>query len=152
MSDELDADASAEPTVTAEEDKEVSEDTEPSPPLDPETVSHSISLRLTVGMIDRFKAAAQLHGVQHYQTLIKHVLRSWIDEHQPIDAPRLPTPELTPRPVRTYRELLAALREAVKRQEEANARGAAKDELQVIQEAIDGIKDDLADLENAGEF
>lgn len=119
---------------------------------DPETVSQMISIRLTAGMIDRFKAAAKLHGVSGYQTMIKHVLRSWIDENQPIDAPRIPTPEETPRPVRTHKELLAALREAIKQQEEAMTRGAGKDELQVLQETIDGIKDDLADLENAGEF
>jgi hypothetical protein len=122
------------------------------PPPDPETVSQMISIRLTAGMIDRFKAAAKLHGVSHYQTLVKHVLRCWIDENQPIDAPRVPTPEETPRPVRSRKELIAALREAVKHQEDALARGAGKDELQALQEAIDGIKDDLADLENVGDF
>lgn len=118
---------------------------------DPEAVSQAISLRVTVGMVERYKAAAQLHGVNGYQTLMKHVLRSWLDDNMPIDAPRVTTPAETPRPVRSHKELLAALREAVKQQEEAVARGAAKDELQALQEAIDGIRDDLADLENSGD-
>lgn len=125
-------------------------------PVDPELVSKLISIRLTEGIIARLRAAAKQHSFPGYQSLMKHILRTWLDDSGVV-APAADSgedelvPLPAPRPARSRMQLLTELREAIKRQEDARARSAGE-EAQLLEEEIERIKDELADLENDGGF
>jgi hypothetical protein len=118
-----------------------------------------VSIRFPNAMLEQLKAATLRLGLRGYQTLVKHILRGWLDsqnaepvpetdavsEELPADVP--PVVVATPR---TRRQLLTALSTAIKRQEDAASRNAA-DEVQMIGDEIERIRYELSDLEDAGD-
>lgn len=155
MSENSSANGAANPALSHENIEEVQEDTTP---VDPDFVPKTISLRLTEGMIARLKAAGRAHNLG-YQSLIKQIVRNWLsanavdpsftlEPEDEDDEPAAPK-SYEPRPKRTRAQLLQLMRETIKRQELAVAEKREEDVVLLAQE-IEQIKDDLADLENEG--
>lgn len=154
MSENSSANGAADPALSDANIEEVQED---ATPVDPDFVPKTISLRLTEGMITRLKAAGRAHDLG-YQSLIKKIVRDWLSAHDvygrftaepEAEEEDKQAPPYEPRPKRTRAQLLQLLREAIKRQELAVAESREEDVVLLAQE-IEQIKDDLADLENEG--